>query len=183
MRAFIFVVLITGTLMNLPSHSKPKRIGHAHTHGKASVDIGVEGNRASVSFSIDTHSLLGFERAAKTAEEKQAVKKVYETFRSNFTKMFGFDPKLNCKFEEQKLRIGPEGKHHGNDHSSKGEKEGHQSLKGEFSANCAQKIAPSKVYIDLKSSYSSIQKIKVHILTDAVAESIDLPGSGQINLR
>ncbi len=185
MKARILTAVIIGTLMVSSAFAKPKRQGHAHVHGEAKVDIGADGNKASVSFNIDTHSLTGFEHSAKTAKEKAAVEKVYKTFRLDIAKMFAFDPKLNCKFEERKLLIGPEGHHddHDDDDDDDHGHEGHQSLAGDYNVSCAQKVAPSKVRIDLKSSFSAIQKIKVQVLSETGADSVELPGAGEINLR
>ncbi|MFN7729325.1 MAG: DUF2796 domain-containing protein [Bdellovibrio sp.] len=184
MKTKILTLVVIGVLAASICSAKPKRSGHVHTHGEVNVDIGAEGNKASVSFSIDTHSLLGFERPAKTAKEKAAVEQVYKTFRSEIGQLFAFDPKLNCKFEERKLLIGPEGKHeaaesHAHDHV----KGGHQSLFGDFNITCASQVAPSKVRVDLKSRFSGIRKIKVKVLTEAGADSAELPGSGEVNLK
>lgn len=185
MKTGILTALVIGVFLTSVSFAKPKRQGHAHVHGEAKVDIGADGNKASVSFNIDTHSLTGFEHSAKTAKEKAAVEKVYKTFRSDISKMFAFDPKLNCKFEERKLVIGAEGKHedHDDDDDDDHGKEGHQSLVGDYNVNCEKKIAPSKVRVDLKSSFSAIQKIKVQVLSETGADSVELPGVGEINLR
>lgn len=188
MKIGILTALVIGVLLTSVSFAKPKRQGHAHVHGEAKVDIGADGTKASISFNIDTHSLTGFEHAAKTAKEKAAVEKVYKTFRSGISKMFAFDPKLNCKFEERKLLFAEEGHHdeHDNDDDDDDDDhghEGHQSLAGDYNVTCAKRVASSKVRIDLKSSFSAIQKLKVQVLSENGADSVELPGAGEINLR
>ncbi len=199
----ILIVLSIG-IFGVPSMgAKPQRMAHPHVHGEMQVDLGVDGDKASIHFEIDTHSLMGFEHAAKTSKEKAIVEKVYKTFRSDIGKMFVFDPKLRCQFEEQKLTLRRE-EHHGehkehdkdHDHDSekndkhdkhdkhdKGDKGEHQSLVGDFKVVCAQKMVPGKVNVDLKSSFAEIQKIKVHLVTETKADYVELSGAGEINLK
>jgi hypothetical protein len=196
---FSFVFLLATSA----AFGKPKRTGHAHTHGEAIVDIAVDEMTAAVGINIDAQSLVGFEHTAKTAKEKEKVASVLKLFRSNIANLISFDSKLNCQFAEKSLSIGPVGstdrkrtkrerehKHEheadrtdGHDHDHDHGSAEHHSLKGDFDVVCKQKITPSKLQINLKSTFAAIQKIKVNVVNGNQADTIEMPGNGVVNLR
>ncbi len=63
------VVLLLGLTLSLPVLAAP-----AHVHGEARLEISIDGNTLAIHLETPLDGLLGFERGARSAAEKQAVK-------------------------------------------------------------------------------------------------------------
>ena len=55
--------------------------GQAHVHGVAALDVAIEGERLTLSFSSPLDNLVGFERAPRTDKEKARVAQALERLR------------------------------------------------------------------------------------------------------
>jgi len=67
----------------------------AHVHGQATLRVAVERGTVQIEFEAPAESLLGFERAPRTAAERAAV----ESLRARFAKpgeLFGLDAEARC---------------------------------------------------------------------------------------
>lgn len=65
MRSVFFLLSLS---LSLPVLSAP-----AHVHGEARLEIAIDGNILAIHFESPLEGLLGFERAPRTAAERQAV--------------------------------------------------------------------------------------------------------------
>ncbi len=68
---------------------------HAHQHGVVSLNVAVEASSVSLQMEAPLDSLVGFEHAPRTAEQKQAVQAMFERFNSP-QKLFGVDAAGEC---------------------------------------------------------------------------------------
>ena len=70
--------------------------GPAHVHGEAKLEIVVDGGELAIRFESPLDGLLGFERAPRTAAEKQAVQTMKATL-EDAARLFLLPPEAACK--------------------------------------------------------------------------------------
>lgn len=75
---------------------------HAHTHGIASLQVAVEGERLTLEFSSPLENLVGFERAPRTDKEKAAVRQMVERLQKP-EDFFAPSPEARCVRTSVKL--------------------------------------------------------------------------------
>jgi hypothetical protein len=69
-----------------------------HNHGKAEMDIAVDGAKARILASFPADALWGFERAPKTVAERTKKEGVLQLLRTRATTLFALDAALGCAF-------------------------------------------------------------------------------------
>jgi len=72
------MVAAGGSLILLAAASLPAHGASAHVHGAATLHVAVDGNRLTLEFTSPLESLVGFERAARTDKEKDAMRRLGE---------------------------------------------------------------------------------------------------------
>ena len=68
----------------------------AHVHGEARLEIVIDGGELAIRFESPLDGLLGFERAPRTAAEKQAVQTMKATL-EDAARLFPLPPEAACK--------------------------------------------------------------------------------------
>jgi hypothetical protein len=80
--------------------------GKAHQHGAAEMQVAVEGELVSISLQMPLDSLVGFERAPRTAAERQAAASALERIR-DAGRLFRLDAAAQCSLKSFDLDSGP----------------------------------------------------------------------------
>jgi len=68
---------------------------HAHAHGVVRLNVAIEAGAIALQLEAPLDSLVGFEHAPRTAEQKQAVQRMFERFGTPQS-LFGFVPAAQC---------------------------------------------------------------------------------------
>jgi len=68
---------------------------HAHAHGVVQLNVAIEAGTIALQLEAPLDSLVGFEHAPRTAEQKQAVQQMFELFKAPQS-LFGFAPAAQC---------------------------------------------------------------------------------------
>lgn len=87
----------------------PSRAGPPHVHGLAMLDIVIEPRSLTLRLEIPQDSLLGHERAPRTAAEQQAAAAVIQRLRDG-ARLFVLPPERGCQLagvEVEALRLQP----------------------------------------------------------------------------
>lgn len=98
----------------------------AHEHGRGMLDIVAEGEELVVEFRIPAANVVGFEHAPRNDAEREAVRKVSETFRDPAS-VLALPAEAECEVEEAEAGIvGMDAGEH-DDHAHEGEDHDHDA--------------------------------------------------------
>jgi hypothetical protein len=145
----------------LPAHAAEQR---AHVHGLLKLDIAVDGPSITIAMESPLDSLIGFEHAPRTDDEKKAVEQLVAQLRAA-DQLFKVDPAGNCKLGPVALQspalgldVAP-----GSVQASAQAAGGHADLDATFSFNCAS--APQARFIDvaLFTLFKNVRQIDAQI--------------------
>ncbi len=144
-----------------------------HNHGTAKIVIGIQGNQGKFNFEIPAASMYGFEHAAKSEKEKQAVEAAKSSFEKNISNIVILEDRLKCNF--QTIKIAPfvsddddenETEKNHNPKDKKKLKGTHGDFKAEIIANCKEPIRKAKINFALKKYFPSIENISIEGLSN-----------------
>ena len=74
----------------------------AHVHGRATLEVAIEGGSVQISLDSPLDSLLGFERAPRTEKERQSVREMSRKLRQS-DHAFVFPPQSQCRLDSVQL--------------------------------------------------------------------------------
>ncbi|KQM79584.1 hypothetical protein ASE76_15710 [Xylophilus sp. Leaf220] len=89
-------------LLALPAPWAQAPAQHAHEHGRARLDLAVEGDTLTLALESPLDSLVGFERAPRTEAERQRVAQMVARLRAADA-LFAVDPAAGCTLAEVQL--------------------------------------------------------------------------------
>ncbi len=124
-------LLSTALLTCLPAIALAADDGHtelgAHEHGVGIFNVAIEGNTLAMELEAPGADIVGFEHAAKSAEDKAAIKKAKVTL-ADLHHVVDLPAAASCKLTKANIELhsegGDHGKHddHDHDHGKKAEK-------------------------------------------------------------
>jgi len=162
--AVIRALLVAATL-GLALHVTARGAEHAHVHGAVNLNVAIEGNRVTLLLEAPLDSLVGFEHAPRTAEQKQAVQRMFERFNAP-QPLFGFAPAAQCTLtsssaESDALKAGA-------GEAAKGGEE-HADLDGTFVFDCRQVKAIDSIDLSgLLAAFARINRIDAVVVAPGV---------------
>lgn len=132
--------------------------GKAHEHGVVRLDIAVEHATLSIALESPLDSLLGFERAPRTAAERQSVQAMAATLKAA-ANLFRIDPAAGCSLSRAELssaalKLGA---------AAPRPDDGHGDLDGDFEFTC--RAAPAFVDVALFAAFPRMSRIDVQTAT------------------
>ena len=74
----------------------------AHVHGRATLEVAIEGGSVQISLDSPLDSLLGFERAPRNEKERQSVREMSRKLRQS-DHAFVFPPQSQCRLNSVQL--------------------------------------------------------------------------------
>lgn len=167
----------------------PAGAHEAHVHGLGKLDVALDGNTLTLHLDTPLVNLLGFEHAAKSAQDRQAAQKMSTQLRSA-AGMFAPTPAAECKPASVKLvsaaldpallgeapaTAKPEPAH-----AAAGE---HADLDGDFVFHCAHPERLQAIDVKLFDAFPGFQKIDVQAVTPKRQSAVTLkPGATVIPL-
>lgn len=143
--------------------------GKAHVHGVVQVNVALDGQQLTIDLDAPLDNLLGFERAPRTAAERQAAADLLASLRrpGAGAQLFVPDAQAGCTpatAEVQAPVLEPKtaaqpapGQRQGGGHGH----DGHADLNASFSFRCQQPAALAGLQTRLFEAYRRIQRIEV----------------------
>lgn len=129
----------------------PVSAGPAHVHGEAKLEIVVEGNALTLHFESPLDGLLGFERAPRTAAEKQAVQTMKATLEDT-ARIFSLPPEAGCTAQAATITSPV---------FADKAAAGHLDLDADYRWQCAKPAALRAVDTRLFAEFPRMKRIKV----------------------
>jgi hypothetical protein len=125
---------------------------HAHTHGAARINIGVEGNGGTVEFEAAADPVIGFERKPRNAAEQKQVDAALSALKARIGQLVIFPAALGCRFENGKAVLAVNGSH--------------AEVRAEFTLRCARSPQGAEVKFGVSKAYPEIEEVTVQAISD-----------------
>ena len=136
--------------------------GKAHTHGLATLNIVIEGRTGMLEFSAPAEDLYGFERAPRTAAERERRDAALARLRRRMGELVLFDASLGCTITAKEVRDAHDA--HGHDHGKAGGD--HADVHGEYAIACERAPAGKDIRFAFSKAFPAIKTVQVQLLSD-----------------
>lgn len=141
----------------------------AHVHGVGKLDVALDGQTLSLHLDSPLVNLVGFEHAANSAKDKQAVQAMTNTLR-NAGAVFVTSPSAECKLNGVKLEsaaLDPAllGEAAAAKPAAQADHDGHADLDADFTFRCAHPERLQKIEVRLFDAFKGFNSIDVQLVT------------------
>lgn len=142
----------------LPGLAQAQAHSHAaHEHGRASVDIAIERGQLTLALDTPLDNLLGFERAPRTAAERQAAEAAVARLRAA-DGWVRIDPKAGCTLADVVLESDALGL--GGGTHQEGE---HAEMEGSITYRCTDATQAAYIELGLADAFKRIRTVDVQV--------------------
>ncbi len=161
--------VILACLLASPALAGEKRQLGAHEHGHGNLNIAIEGNRVAMELIAPGADIVGFEHAAKTAEQKAAIEKAKATLAEPLA-LFVLPASAGCRVAEAKVSLETEEESHEKGHADKKahahEEERHSEFHGAYVLTCASPRALSGIDFKYFERFPGAEELEVKLISD-----------------
>jgi hypothetical protein len=165
------IVMFAGTALAQQKDEPQRQLG-AHEHGAGKLGIAFERRTVEMEFEIPAYDIVGFEHAAKTPEQKQAISQARALLSKPLT-LVKLPDAAGCKVVSSKVKLVGGGAHshsHGHNHgkanTAKSEAETHSEFHAEYKLNCAKPELIQSIELDFFKSFPRAQKLEVSVVDE-----------------
>lgn len=143
----------------------------AHVHGVGKLDVVLDGQTLSLHLDSPLVNLVGFEHAANSAKDKQAVQAMTKTLRNTGAgAMFVASPSAECKLSGVKLEsaaLDPVllGELAATKPAAQADHDGHADLDADFTFRCTHPERLQKIEVRLFDTFKGFNSIDVQLVT------------------
>lgn len=124
---------------------------HAHEHGRAELEVAVDGQGLVIAFESPLDNLVGFEHAPKTEAQKQALAKMEATLR-NFAALFKPSPLADCRVTDTRVE-------------TETEDGGHAEARAEYTLTCALPAKLEQIEVTVFNAFPNTHSISAAFAT------------------
>ena len=153
-----------------PAEDEPQRQLGAHAHGQGKLSIAIEKRTLEIELEAPGADIVGFEHAAKTAEQKAAIAKARATLAKSLD-LFKLPEAAGCKQTSAKVRLVGGGAHdHGHGHShgkqapakgGKAEATPHSEFQAEYTFTCAKPELLQAIEVEYFKAFPAAEALDV----------------------
>jgi len=160
---FAPIPIPTLTLIALGLVACPAWAGKAHEHGVLKLDVVIEGNTLSVALESPLDSFLGFERAPRTAAERQAGADLLARLRSpdKGAPLFTADAAARCTLSKALVRAAV--LETATQAAAKAGHAGHADLDADYTYTCAEPGQLKSLELGLFDTFGRLKRIDVQV--------------------
>ena len=164
------VMLVTASALGEHNH----RSHQAHQHGIAQLGVIQEDSSLSVVLRAPASDLVGFEHAATTKEELEALSKL-ETALAGAQDLFLLPKRAGCSQMNYNVEHALKKKHdhqpeeegHAHNHSDSHDESSHEEIAATYSYSCENTKALDSMEIRLFKQFPSLEKIEASVITSS----------------
>lgn len=171
------LMLLAGAAMAQQRPDEPQRQLSAHEHGAGKLGIAIERRTVEMELEVPANDIVGFEHAAKTPEQKQAVTQARATLSKPLT-LIKLSDAAGCKVASASVKLVVGGAHdhghtHGHNHGKGSqaktkEADTHSEFHAEYKFTCAKPDLIQTIELDYFKSFPRAQKLMVTIVGDKI---------------
>lgn len=139
------LLLATASLWGQEAH------GHkAHVHGVASLDLAIEGRTLTAIFESPADSIMGFEHAAKTPDEKKKQTAALARLKARFGEMLLLPATAQCTWKAAKAEVHVHGSH--------------ADVEAEFTAECKGPLNRGEIRFAFMKVFPDVHELKIQLI-------------------
>lgn len=139
------LLLATASLWGQEAH------GHkAHVHGVASLDLAIEGRTLTAIFESPADSIMGFEHAAKTPDEKKKQTEAFARLKARFGEMLLLPATAQCTWKAAKAEVHVHGSH--------------ADVEAEFTAECKGPLNRGEIRFAFMKVFPDVHELKIQLI-------------------
>lgn len=124
-----------------------------HTHGVAALDLGVSGVEGTLEFRATGEDLWGFERAPRTAADRQARDGALARLRRDGGALVRLAPALGCAVTADTI---------GTSRTA----QGHEEVRARYALRCRKPLAGVPIGFGVTALFPRITRVRVQMLSD-----------------
>lgn len=151
---------------------EPQRQLGAHAHGTGKLGIAIERRTVEIELEAPGSDIVGFEHAAKTTEQKQAVAQA-RSMLAKSSALFKLPDAAGCKQTSAKVKLVGGGSHaHGHGHNHGKDAKGkettpHSEFHAEYKFSCAKPELIQSIDLDYFKSFPRAEVLEVTLIGPA----------------
>lgn len=165
--ALIAFGVVCATPASAQQQDEPQRQLGAHAHGVGKLDIAIERRSVEIELEAPGSDIVGFEHAAKTAEQKQAVTQARATLAKPLA-LFKLPDAAGCKLASAKVKLVGGGTHdhdHGHAKSDKAKPaDTHSEFHAEYKLTCAKPELIQSIDFDYFKAFPRAETLEVTLI-------------------
>jgi hypothetical protein len=164
-----YLIVAASLAASLPAGAEERRELSAHEHGTGRLNIAIEGKRVSMELEAPGADIVGFEHAARTAEQKAAVKKARATL-AGALNVFKLPAEAKCKLVKADVEVHAAGEHDhgkaGHEHDAKkaDDDHGHSEFHAEYAIDCAAPEKLTGIEFEYFKLFSGAARLEVNLV-------------------
>ena len=155
-KGFVRSLIGAGCGIVLMASSVPAFSGKAHRHGVAEMEVAVAGSEVLVSLHVPLDSVLGYERAPRTAAERKAADAALARFNDVGQTLLVSSAGAGCVSESVEVTapvLQPSGK-------AGASADGHAQLDAEYRFRCPAEAASLSVTLRLFDAFRRLERVE-----------------------
>ncbi|NCA69155.1 MAG: DUF2796 domain-containing protein [Sphingobacteriia bacterium] len=153
---------VLGSSMLLVAAEAPRQSG-AHVHGMAHLNIAIAGAQVLVELTSPAATMVGFERAPRTQEERETLALARENLLAGDA-MIRFSTRAACRLLNVELDTDLAA--HGHDHDHHDGDERHADLHVSYRFECDQPAALDSAALGLFAGFPALERVLVQYVMD-----------------
>jgi Protein of unknown function (DUF2796) len=157
------VLVIAGWLAAVLGATTVAQAAPPHQHGVAQLDAAIEGPALTLSISVPLDSLLGFERAPRTAAEKQAAAQVIDRLKRSADVVLP-DPAAQCESTDVTLVSSALGLGAAAPDAGAAGGEAHADVDATYTFRCREPGRLAFVDLHLMKAYTRIGRVEAQVV-------------------
>lgn len=171
----------------IASTSFAKEQHGAHEHGKAELNVAIDGGKVVLAFESPADSIYGFEHEAKSAKDIAARDNAVKLLKDDAANLFQFSGDVGCKLTDTKIepwvKEGEDKDDYDHDHDAKtpakaekgkptkGKKAKHHhgehgEVHATYTFTCTKAPTGSKLTVNLTDKFAKLRQITVQLISD-----------------
>lgn len=155
---------------NAPAEDTEQRRQGAHVHGMAHMTLAAEGNKVLIELTSPAASLIGFERAPRTDDERATLALARENLEAGDA-MIRLNIEAGCRLETAEIDAGfadagqGRGAEHAHDHDVGQGADGHADFVVHYSFVCDRPEALGSAALGLFSGFPALERVLLQYVT------------------
>jgi hypothetical protein len=165
----LVAILIATGVAGAQAEDAGHRKQGAHVHGIAHMSIAAEGSRILVELTSPAASLIGFERAPRTDDERATLALAKENLMAGDA-MIRFNTEATCRLETAEIDAAfaeaGHGHSHGHTHDHGAEEDAHADFQVSYSFACDRPNELGSAALGLFAGFPALERVLVQYVTD-----------------
>lgn len=154
----------------------PASAQEVHAHGAARLDAALDGGRVELALTLPAMDVVGFERAARSDTERQAVETARRTLLDH-ARLWQFTAAAGCVAQPAVVQVdgagGDADAHHHHDHDH-GDGPAHHDWQARYRFDCSRPEQLQRIVTGLFTAFPSLQRVDVQWLGLGGATALSL---------